>query len=271
MSINCEICKIMDKTYTESYFLSAGESNAERELSLPLLVSKLIDIATAHANSLGIGNPSMENVNGGWVLSRLTIEMQSYPSVNSTYTISTWIESTNRHFSTRAFCISAEDGSVYGYARSIWMVMNTVDHTNVGLSHLNIPAEVIDGTVPPIATQSRHVPIVEQAEDTPAPAGSLVASAPAFDYRFEYCDLDFYRHVNTVRYVNLLLNRFSLEEHDATYVERLELSFLHEARYGMLTRVLRSDLGTPLHSAFQISRADDGVPLFFARVRRQPR
>lgn len=261
----------MEKIYSESFFLSAGESNAEQELALPLLVSKLIDIATAHANSLGLGNPSMENVHGGWVLSRLTIEMKSYPKVNSTYTVSTWVECTNRHFSTRAFKISAADGTIYGYARSIWMVMDTLNHTNIGLSHLNFPDEIIDGTIPPIEKQSRHVPIVEKdADDAPAP-GALVATAPPFDYRFEYCDLDFYRHVNTVRYVNLLLNRFTLEEHDATFIDRLELSFLHEAKYGMLTRVLRSDLGSPLHSAFQLSRVDDGQPLFFARLRRQNR
>lgn len=240
-------------------------------MSLPLLVSKLIDIATAHANSLGIGNPSMSDINAGWVLSRLTIEMQSYPKVDSNYTISTWVESTNRHFSQRAFKIASESGEVYGYARSIWMVMDTVNHTNVGLSHLNFPAEIIDGTIPPIETQARHIPIVASAEDGVQSRAYLVASTAPFDYKFEYCDLDFYRHVNTVRYVNLLLNRFTLEEHDATFVERLELSFLHEATYGMETCVLRSDLGTPLHSAFQISRKDDGTPLFFARVKRKNR
>lgn len=55
--------------FSRSFFLSAGEVNAEGEMSLPLLVSKIIDIATAHANSLGIGNPSMAAMNRGWVLS----------------------------------------------------------------------------------------------------------------------------------------------------------------------------------------------------------
>lgn len=65
----------MQPIYEESYFLSAGETNAEQELSLPVLTTKIIDIATAHANSLGIGNPSMKEMKAGWVLSRLTIEI----------------------------------------------------------------------------------------------------------------------------------------------------------------------------------------------------
>lgn len=258
----------MEKIYTESFFLSAGEGNAEQEMSLPLLVSKLIDIATAHANSLGIGNPMMSDFNGGWVLSRLTIEMNGYPKVDTSYLISTWVESTNRHFSTRAFKIHDADGCVYGYARSIWLVMDTVNHTNLGLGRINITDDMIDGTEVPIERQLRHVPIVLCKSDESVSKGALAATAPAFDYMFQYCDLDFYRHVNTVRYVNLLLNRYSLEEHDATFIKRLELSFLHEAKYGMETQLLRCDLGSELHSAFQLSDKTDNRALLFARILR---
>lgn len=261
----------MTPIYSETYFLSAGETNAEQELSLPLLVTRLIDIATAHANSLGIGNPSMTDINGGWILSRLTIEMESYPKVDSNYKISTWVEKTNRHFSTRAFKIFAEDDTVFGYARSIWLVMDTINHTNLGLGHINIPEEMIPGVEVPIEMQTRHVPIVADSEEKTASKGALVATSSPFDYIFQYGDLDFYRHVNTVRYVNLLINRFTLAEHDATYIKRLELSFLREAKYGMETQLLRSDLGSEMHSAFQLSSRKDGQTLFFARIKRKNR
>ena len=191
----------MIPVYEEKYFLSASEANAERELSLPILTSKLIDIATAHANMLGIGNPSMEEIKAGWILSRLTIEMDRYPKVNDNYVVSTWIESTNRHFSERAFRIASENGEVYGFARSIWMVMDTENHTNVGLSHLEFKNEWIDGTVPPIERQAKHLNIVLPGEETENTKGTIIATRPAFDYCFKYCDLDFYRHVNTVRYL----------------------------------------------------------------------
>lgn len=260
----------MTLIFEESYFLSAGETNAEQELSLPVLVTRLIDIATAHANHLGIGNPSMTGINGGWVLSRLTVEMDCYPKANDTFVIQTWIESSNRHFSERAFKILATDGTVYGYARSIWMVMDTVNHTNLGLSHLDISGEMIVGERPPIESQARHMAIIETLDDAELPKGTLRATSPAFDYRFKYCDLDFYRHVNTVRYVTLLLNRFSLEEHDTTYIRRLELSFLHEAKYGMETTLLRHD-SDPMASSFLLRRKEDSAPLFFARVFRKQR
>ena len=73
----------MEKKISETYFLSAGDTNANGELSLLVLTSKIIDIATSHANSLGIGNPAMEHLGAGWILARLTIEIKKYPKANS--------------------------------------------------------------------------------------------------------------------------------------------------------------------------------------------
>lgn len=262
----------MTPVFKESYFLSASESNAEQEMSLPILTAKIIDIATTHANSLGIGNPSMESLHAGWILSRLTVEMDSYPKVNDTYMIETWIESYNRHFSERSFRISAPDGRVYGYVRSIWMVMDFVNRTNLGLSHLPIPPDLVTGEKAPIPTQARHLQIVDSVEGE-LPKNTILATHPVFDYRFKYCDLDFYRHVNTLRYITLLLNRFSLEEHDESMVCRMELSFLHEAKYGMETQLLRADseVDDKKVSSFLLRNKEDSSSLLFARLFRKKR
>lgn len=238
--------------FQQTFFLSAGETNAEREMSLPLLTSKLIDIATAHANSLGIGNPAMEHLGCGWVLSRIAIEMHRYPLVNENYTLSTWVETWNRHFSVRNFCVSDEAGNPLGYATSVWMVLNTVTRENAGLSHLTLPEVMISGRKCPIERPAKHLTIVpedyKQGEELPK--NLLRATAKPFEYTFRYTDLDFYRHVNTVRYVSMLLNRFTLPEMDATMVKRLELSFMHECRCDETVTLLRSDSG--LRSSFAL-------------------
>ena len=259
----------MQPIYTETAFLSAGEANPEQELSLSILMAKLIDIATAHANSLGIGNPSMKEIKAGWVLSRVTIDMESYPKVNDSYCISTWMVSFNRHFSERDFCISSPDGKIFGYARSIWMVMSTENHTNVGLSHFSLSKDLIDGREAPIEHQAKHGLIRTDVSIDEINKGVLPATHPVYEYRFKYSDLDSYRHVNTVRYVDLLLNRFTLSTCDKSYVSRLELSFMHEARYGMDIELLRHE---PVEgkASFLIKEKDlpekEGRPLFYARI-----
>lgn len=255
----------------KKYFLSANEANAEGELSLASLTANIIDIATQHANMLGIGNPSMTDMNAGWILSRITIDMREYPKVNDNYILKTWIEDFNRHYSTRCFSILSADGKVYGYCRTIWLVIDAESHKNLGLSHFNLPADLILGESAPIARQEKHFPIVEKITSD-SPAKSIEATHKPFLYTFKYCDLDFYRHVNTVRYVLMLLNQFTLQEHDDTMVKRIEVSFLHEAKYGMETRLLRSDsTEEPMLSSFQLSEAAENMALLFARIKREKR
>lgn len=263
---------MVEPVFTQTFFNSAAEANAERELSLPNLVTKIIDIATAHANAIGIGNPDMADLNAGWILSRLTIQMTRYPGVNEKYSISTWIEGWNRHFSTRDFSIADADGHIIGYARSIWMILRTTDRTNVGLTHLNLPDEYIVGRPVPIEPQTKHFRIFPPGTELPEASKDLVATHKPFTYRFQYSDIDFYRHVNTIRYIVLLLNRFSLEDFDRTFVERFELSFLHEAVYGQDVEILRHDIPDgDLASSFSIVDAAARTPLLFARFRRSPR
>lgn len=256
----------MTPQLTQRYFLSAGETNAEAELSLPLLTSKIIDISTAHANALHIGNPDMADRGCGWVLSRLALEMERYPKVNEEYCLTTWIESFNRHFSERIVQVSDSEGNPLGYSRAVWMVLDYNTRQSVGLSHLVIPENLPMPGRCPIARQGKHVPVLPVDHDGELPKGAVVATAPAYEYRFKYCDLDFYRHVNTVKYIELLLNRLSLDDFDRTRVHRMELAFMHESRYGQHALVWRAD--HDLTSYFSINNLETGEPGLIARLDR---
>jgi len=253
----------------QSFFLSAGETNAEQEISLPLLTSRIIDIATAHANSLGIGNPSMASLGCGWVLSRIAIEMERYPRVNETYRLSTWVETWNRHFSVRNFMIADASGTALGYATSVWMVLDMHTRENAGLSHLSLAPEMVTGRACPMARPGKHTVIVPEDFVGEIPKGAARATCPTRQYTFCYGDLDFYRHVNTVRYVSMLLNCFTLEDMDNTQVSRLEMAFMREGRYGENVRLMQSDC--EFRTLFALTDADDGTVLLSAALSRRPR
>lgn len=257
----------MEQIYSQTYFLSAGETNAEGRLSLPLLTSKIIDISTAHANALHVGNPDMADKGCGWVLSRLALEMERYPEVNETYCLSTWIESYNRHFSERIVEISDSEGHPTGYSRAIWMVLDYNSRESVGLEHLPIPAGLTRPDACPISRQGKHVPVLPADFSGEMPRGSIKANCKPFNYRFKYCDLDFYRHVNTVRYIELLLNRLTLEDFDTSEVNRMELAFMHEFHYGQDAVVLRAD--NDLKSYFSIYADDNRQPGLVASIIRR--
>lgn len=204
--------------HSRSYFLSAGESNAEGLMPLTLMVERLIEISTEHANSLGIGYAELIKKNIGWVLSRVSLEMYRYPRINETYVLTTWIESYNRFFSERNIAITAPGGEVLGYARTVWVAMDFEKRALANLTQL-------DRRCFPVA----DLPCPIDRTPTLAPAGEGSTAVP---YTFKYCDLDFNRHVNTVRYIELLLNQKSLEHYDAFAAGRFDIHFHHECRYG---------------------------------------
>ncbi len=256
---------MIEPILSRRHFVSAGDTDAEGRLALPRLASAIIDIATAHANSLGIGNPSMTGC--GWVLSRLAIEMEEYPMVNTDFTLSTWVELWNRHFSERCFRIEDCEGRPLGYARSIWMVLSTTTRESIGLDHLILPEGILAPCECPIPRQGKHVPLFVETPEQGLPRGARLATeAPAY-HTFRYADLDFYRHVNTVKYIDLLLNQFSLDEMDHSAVRRLELSFMKEITYGQTVTILRADDGED--SLFSFANSETSEPLLFARIARR--
>lgn len=204
--------------HSRSYFLSAGESNAEGLMPLTLMVERLIEISTEHANSLGIGYAELIKKNIGWVLSRVSLEMYRYPRINETYVLTTWIESYNRFFSERNIAITAPGGEVLGYARTVWVAMDFEKRTLANLTQLDRNSFPVADLPCPI----------DRTPNLP-PTGEGATAVP---YTFKYCDLDFNRHVNTVRYIELLLNQKSLEHYDVFVAGRFDIHFHHECRYG---------------------------------------
>ena len=218
---------MLDKEFSKSFTLGAGETGAEGTMPLWLMAQRAIELATAHANYLGIGYATLIKRNIGWVLSRLSIETLRPMVINTQYTVTTWIESYNRRFSERNFAITGADGTVYAYIRSIWSAIDYEKRTGADI-----------GAVAPegLPISDRPCPIA------PAPrVGELGPDARRVPYTFRYCDIDFNRHVNTVRIIELILNQWPLERYDAMEPVRLDVIFHHESTYGQTVEVLSDD------------------------------
>lgn len=209
-----------------------SECNARGELPLIILTSQMIELATDHANLLGIGFLSMEPKGLGWVLSRLSVEMKRWPKNGEKYILSTWIETYYPHFSERCFSIVSVDGEVLGYSRTVWVIIELKTHKSVGTAGTVMPPELIAGIDCPIPKISRHKPFEPETIS---------------EYIFKYTDIDFYRHVNTVRYISLILNQFTLEDFDRNLISRFDISFAREAKYGetVMIESIREEVPAP--------------------------
>ena len=212
--------------YAKSYTVEPAEGNGQQELPLPLLAKRILEVATLHAESWGVGYSTLIKSGQVWVLSRLAIEMTRYPRINERYTLETWIEGYNKHFSSRNFAISGEDGSPCGYARTIWSVIDLNTRSSVDISQFEYIARNISDKPCPIEKQSR---VRDVHDETP------------IIYRVAYNDIDFNRHVNSVKYIEHALDLFPFERYDRQRIHRFEIGYANEARYDVTLQLHKEE------------------------------
>ena len=206
------------KEYIHEYFLTASECNVKQQMPFTMLAQRVIEVATEHANILGVGYDDMIKDNLAWVLSRLSIEMTRMPKVNEKYRLITWIENYNRHFSERNMEVQAENGDVLGYIRTIWVAIDMETRAPGDLSKLATLVATVSDRPCPIAKQSRMRPLTELSRQG--------------EYQFRYSDIDFNMHVNSVKYIELLINQWPLDYHLSHDISRFEIAYLQEAHFG---------------------------------------
>lgn len=246
-----------EKKYSVDVFLSAGKCNAEGELPVQSLFQYLIDAATAHANSLNFGYSRLIAQNCAWILSKVAIEMKAYPRINENFRITTWIVSTNRIYSDRAFLIEDNAGNVIGYAITTWAAIDINARHAANIEKL-FPEGLPDtGEFPPIKFSRRIASI-----DNPDSKHS---------YIFRYCDIDCNRHVNSTRYVELILNLFSIDYFDSKIISNIEISYHSEAYYGEQIEIRSAHCDNDNDTTcFEIRRGETSLTRIKITVRDRP-
>lgn len=185
-------------------------------------VSSICDIvlhaAGEDAHVRGFGIDALANNNFGWVLSRMGIELDYLPEEYSEFTIHTWISDYNRLASTRNFTLTDNDGREFGRAATQWCM---IDYETRMPVDMNTMAKAHEGNM----------------VDAPSPCErprrlGAIQSEPVAEHRVAYSDIDFNRHMNTMRYIDLSFDSLPIEVPEQLNALRLDLNFVKEARYG---------------------------------------
>lgn len=212
-----------------SYRIEPQEVDFTLRATIPALGSAVLNTAGTDAHGKGFGVDALNADNHSWVLSRIAFEFDSRPAQYADYTVATWISDYGRVLSTRNFVLSDAEGHEFGRAVSQWAMIDLASRAAVDLSWVGDAHADAIVDAPPPAAMPRKIRAVEP---------SVVC-----EHKVVYSDIDFNRHVNTVRYLELILNHWPLEHHDRHIVSRLDLMFHHECRFGETVRLLVSTDG----------------------------
>ncbi|MGI6241966.1 MAG: acyl-[acyl-carrier-protein] thioesterase [Prevotella sp.] len=197
------------------------------------LGNAMLNAADFHSNDRGYGMHYLQTINKTWVLSRLAIEMNEMPKAYDEFSIETWVESAMKFFTSRNFAISSRDGNrIYGYGRSIWAMIDTQNRQPVNLT------DVRDGLIFDYIETDKDCPIQKAGRVKMNRDAELVRSIDTY-----YNDVDVNGHINSVKYIEHILDLFSLEWYRSHKIKRFEIAYVAESYQGERLNLYREQTG----------------------------
>lgn len=185
--------------------------------SVSSLINYMLNVAGTDAHNKGFGVEVLQDNSYTWVLLRFSIEIATRPTQYDNISIDTWINDFNRLSSTRNFRM-LRGGNTIASGVSQWCVLNMETRQSVDMSMMK---------------EAHDKFIVAEASPIAAPARLRAIEASATVSRpVVYSDIDFNRHVNTLRYVDMIFDTLPLDIIEKREALRMDINFLAEARYG---------------------------------------
>ncbi len=236
---------------TEQY-----QCNVRTQLRLSYLVNSVLTAADYHATQRGFGTDRLNPDGKTWVLSRFALEMERIPYRHEAFYVETWVESVSKFFTNRNFRIvsagrtsrcekeggvliqpeKSQSGEVLGYGRSIWAMIDTTSRHPVDLTEA-YAGKITDYIIDPEADLSDAEEALKSiigCVTTPIEKPSRIPmddDCPLLrEVQTYFSDVDFNGHINSVRYIDHILDLFSVEWHKTHYVSRLDIAFVAEGR-----------------------------------------
>lgn len=216
----------MEKVGVYPFMAEPFHCDFSGRLFLGHMGNHMLNAADFHSTDRGFGMKYLMSIKRSWVLSRLAIEMDELPQQYTKFNVETWVESAMRFFTQRNFCVvgQAADGEtpkVYGYGRSIWAMIDTDTRQ---------PTDIFDidnGAIEKWIVKEKPCPIDKGGRVKMGDDAQLVRTIDT-----NYNDVDINGHINSVKYIEHVLDLWPLEWYRQHQVRRFEIAYVAEAHAG---------------------------------------
>lgn len=188
--------------------------------SLSALTNAVLGVAGVDAQRKGFGTDTLNKEDYSWVLLRMAVEFDHRPEQYTDFSITTWVSDYSRMMSTRNFTIQDGEGRIFGRVVTQWCMIDLTTRRPVDMTTPEI-AKSFDG-------------YVVDAPSPTDPPRRLGAIEPQTQIARDvvYSDIDFNRHVSTMRYIDMMIDRLPIETFAEQRPMRLDVNFQRESRYG---------------------------------------
>lgn len=214
--------KTLDKIGRYGFLAEPFHCDFSKRLFIGHLGNHLLNAADFHSNDRDFGMNYLNPIHKTWVLSRLAIEMEDMPTAYDKFDVETWVESAMRYFTNRDFRISSPDDKiVYGYGRSIWAMIDTRTRQPQNIM------EIRNGEIEQYIDKDKECPIAPLSRVKMGKEAQLVREIDT-----NYSDVDVNGHINSVKYIEHVLDLFSLDWYHTHRIKRFDIAYVAESHYG---------------------------------------
>jgi acyl-ACP thioesterase len=222
----------MDKVGRYEFMAEPFHCDFSGRLFMGHLGNHMLNAADFHSTDRGFGMKRLMEINRSWVLSRLAIEMDEMPLQYTRFNVETWVESAMRYFTSRNFAVVGNDGKAYGYGRSIWAMIDTGTRQPTDIFSID------DGAIKDWIIADKPCPIDKGGRVKMSDDAELVRTIETY-----YNDVDINGHINSVKYIEHVLDLWSLDWYRDHQIRRFEIAYVAEAHAGDQLSFYRETVG----------------------------
>lgn len=204
------------------YSIDSRDTDYTGHATLTAMCHYILEAAAEDADLNGFGVADLNCGNCSWVLSRMAVEFGRRLSKNDRFTVRTWVSDVSRMMTTRNMTITAEDGSHVASAVTLWAIIDLEKRIAVD--------------VRPFIDCSKAVIAEPMPIEKPCRIGQIETRQSAA-HQVAYSDIDFNRHVGSLKYMEWMLDMLPEEYFEKKQAGRVDINFLHEARYGQTVAI----------------------------------
>ena len=234
----------MDKIGKYLFLAEPFHCDFQGQLMMGHLGNHMLNAADFHSSDRGFGMKYLNTIKKTWVLSRLAIAMEQMPRQYDKFYVETWVESAMRYFTQRNFHVVGEDGRNYGYGRSVWAMIDTETRQPTDILAIH------DGAINEWIDKDKECPIAKGGRVKMSNEAELVRTIDTY-----YNDVDINGHINSVKYIEHVVDLWDLTWYREHQIRRLEIAYVAEAHQGDRLSFYREQTGDSEYSV-RICRSD---------------
>ena len=203
--------------YIQKINIQSYQTDQYGKSSVCSLLHLMLEAAWAHAKVMDWGYDQLQSQHMFWVLSRMYVQVENYPSWQDNITLNTWSSGTDGIYAYREFILVNEQGEKLLTANSAWLILDV--------------------------TTKKIMLLRDYMETFPRFNGNSVCREPqrlrAHKHHSElsfspvlFSDLDINKHFNSVKSMERVLDHFGIDFLNRNEPESIEINYLKEGLAG---------------------------------------